>query len=108
MAQAGIPRLHVWKEAAIASGSLADSKVSMGPWQGGGRDQMGRVTPSLTSLPTRPGENPQEAVSWECPLTRALREPGVCDCPRILIARGSLHWGRKWGPKPLTSHGTDT
>lgn len=81
----------------------------MGLQEDGGGDQMGGVTPSLASLPTRPGENLLEGVSWECPLTWTLGEArSMWLPPGILIARGSLHWGRKRALKSLTSHGTDT
>lgn len=91
--QAGIPRLHTWKEAAITSDSLADSRASVGLWQGGGGDQMGGVTPSLArrepsgrsflgvSLDTGPGG------------TRSVW------LPRIFITRGSHHQGEGNGPQ---------
>lgn len=60
MTQAGIPRLHAWKEAAIASDSLTDSRASVGLWQGGGGDQMGGVTPLWP-----PAHKARERTLWK-------------------------------------------
>lgn len=89
--QAGIPRLHAWKEAAIASDSPADSRASVGArwveWPLFGllvhkarRELSGR---SFLGVPLDMGPGGTRSV-W---------------LPQDLIIRGSHHQGKEMGPK---------
>lgn len=106
--QAGIPRLHAWKEAAIASDSLADSMASVGLWQGGGGDQMGGVT-SLGLL----AHKARRELSGRSFLGVSL-DMGPGGTRNVWLPQDLYHerksspGGRKWAPKSLTLHGTDT
>lgn len=100
MTQAGIPRLHAWKEASIAPDSLADSGASVELWKGGGGDQMDGVTPLWPPCPQG-----QERTLWKefpgsVPQHWALGEPEACGYPRLgcLSQEEVMARGKEMGP----------